>query len=265
MHIGLPVNSYSLFSRQKFIWPPLTASRYPTGNCFPVDGIAASKTFPRAFNGADTTKGKSKRRRGVFTIERAPLSRRGVFQFSFHATFSSRIPSLRIFHSFLSFSLTPFLSPCLFLAGKKKMLREILRLVGRAHTSILQYIRRYYVHRRANFRTLFFGTTGIYREESCHDKGVNDFRIFQLSNARQLRTVITSERVFRARPVAHRRRPRFEMGPLKARRSRETEKGGQGGRKREKILIRETSRNPHTRSRRLREIVQVRSVFPRRI
>lgn len=134
MHIGLPVNSYSLFSRQKFIWPPLTASRYPTGNCFPVDGIAASKTFPRAFNGADTTKGKSKRRRGVFTIERAPLSRRGVFQFSFHATFSSRIPSLRIFHSFLSFSLTPFPSPCLFLAGKKRCFeRSFGWSAGRTH------------------------------------------------------------------------------------------------------------------------------------
>lgn len=41
------VNSYALFSRQKFIWPFLTASRYPTGNCLPMDRIAASKTFPK--------------------------------------------------------------------------------------------------------------------------------------------------------------------------------------------------------------------------
>lgn len=75
------------------------AVRYPIGNCLSVDRTAASKTFPKASNGADTTKGKSKCRRGVFTIERAPLSSRGVLRFSFSLLLLTAMASSRIFYS----------------------------------------------------------------------------------------------------------------------------------------------------------------------
>lgn len=73
------------------------------------------------------------------------------------------------------------------------MLRKILlRLVGhvRANSHIRIHIAltthtHIHIHttrahtQRINFRT-FFSVSKIYREESCHDKGVNDFRISQL-------------------------------------------------------------------------------------
>lgn len=76
------------------------------------------------------------------------------------------------------------------------MLRKILlRLVGhvranshiRIHIMLTTHTHTHTTHihttrahtQRINFRT-FFSVSKIYWEESCHDKGVNDFRISQL-------------------------------------------------------------------------------------
>lgn len=160
------------------------AVRYPIGNCLSVDRTAASKTFPKASNGADTTKGKSKCRRGVFTIERAPLSSRGVLRFSFSLLLLTAMASSRIFYS-------PFLLTISFPRWIKDASRDPSSLGWPRTREFTHAVKHFmltytYTHThtctyiQVNFRTLFFFARKIYREESCRDKGVNDFRISQL-------------------------------------------------------------------------------------
>lgn len=55
----------------------LTASRYPTGNCLPMDRIAASKTFPKGLQWRGHDKREIKASSKSFTIERPAFVARG--------------------------------------------------------------------------------------------------------------------------------------------------------------------------------------------